>query len=265
MPTPNITTIVTKIILRNDILDNWQVSKIILEKGEPALEMDLTRMTAKIKIGDGLHTFNELPYSTVTPTDIQDMIDKSIERLEIEAAGISKVALASGTENGTLKLIVNDTEYDNIAVTGLGTAAFTDSSAYATAEQGARAETAMVYKGSVDSLPTENVKVGDTFTATKEFIIAADKSETSKEINVAIGDKLIVRQDGKWTVMPTGVADTAKSLTKGISASVTGGATGSAEAANAGETMKIKITELNTDYLVQGLNVIILHGGNASS
>jgi hypothetical protein len=222
-------------------------------------------MTAKIKIGDGLHTFNELPYSTVTPTDIQDMIDKSIEKLEIDTDGIKSVALSSGTENGTLKLTVDGTEYDNIAVTGLGTAAFTDSSAYATAEQGARAETAMVYKGTTDSLPTENVNVGDTYSATQEFTIAADMTETGEEIKVAVGDKLIARQDGKWTVMPAGVADAAKSLTQGISANVTGGAVGSAEAANAGETLNINITEINTDYLVQGTKVIILHGGNASS
>lgn len=43
------------------------------------------------------------------------------------------VALASGTNNGTLKLTVGGTVTDNIAVKGLGTAAYTDSSAYAAA------------------------------------------------------------------------------------------------------------------------------------
>lgn len=44
-----------------------------------------------------------------------------------------KVTLASGTNNGTLKLTVNGSVTDNIAVKGLGSAAFTASSAYAAA------------------------------------------------------------------------------------------------------------------------------------
>ena len=43
------------------------------------------------------------------------------------------VTLASGTNNGTLKLTVGSTVTDNIAVKGLGTAAYTDTSAYAPA------------------------------------------------------------------------------------------------------------------------------------
>lgn len=43
------------------------------------------------------------------------------------------VTLASGTNNGTLKLTVGSTTTDNIAVKGLGSAAYTDSSAYAPA------------------------------------------------------------------------------------------------------------------------------------
>lgn len=43
------------------------------------------------------------------------------------------VSLASGTNNGTLKLTVGSTVTDNIAVKGLGSAAYTNSSAYAPA------------------------------------------------------------------------------------------------------------------------------------
>lgn len=261
MPTSNVKTVITKIILRNDIYDNWKVSKLILEKGEPALEMDLERMTTRIKIGDGIHTFKELPYSTITPDDIQNMINESM----VSGGAVNSVSLSSGTNNGTLKLTINGVDYDNISVTGLGSAAYTDTSDYATAEQGERAESAMVYKGSVSSLPTENVNVGDTYSVTEDFTISMDKTESGKEIKVVKGDTIIVRSDKKWTVMPAGVADTAKSLTEGISANVTGGATGTASATNAGETMNIEITEINTDYLKQGTKVIILNGGNASS
>ena len=53
------------------------------------------------------------------------------------------VKLESGTNNGTLKLTVNGTATDNIAVTNLGSAAFTDASNYATAAQGAKADSAV--------------------------------------------------------------------------------------------------------------------------
>ena len=43
------------------------------------------------------------------------------------------ISLASGTNNGTLKLTVGSTTTDNIAVKGLGSAAYTNSSAYAPA------------------------------------------------------------------------------------------------------------------------------------
>ena len=45
---------------------------------------------------------------------------------------VGSVSLASGTNNGTLKLTVNGTATDNIAVKGLGSAAYTASTAYAT-------------------------------------------------------------------------------------------------------------------------------------
>lgn len=260
MPNNNITTITTKIVLRNDILDNWKRSKVILEKGEPALEMDPERMTAKIKIGDGIHTFNELPYSSVSVDDIQEMIDNSM----VESGAISSVVLNPGTKNGTLKLVINDVIYDNIAVTGLGSAAYTNTYDYATAEQGARAEKAMVYKGVTKTLPTD-VEAGDTYTVENTFVIPDYKSATGEKISVYYGDTIIMNAEGKWSVMPKGIADAAKTLTEGISANITGGATGQASAANAGETMNIEITEINTDFLTQGTKVIILNGGNAAT
>ena len=56
--------------------------------------------------------------------------------------GVHAVSLASGTNNGTVKLTVDGQATDNIAVTGLGSAAFTASTAYATAAQGATADNA---------------------------------------------------------------------------------------------------------------------------
>ena len=259
MPNPNITYINTKFVLRNDTLENWKVSTLVLHKGEPALELDPVKLTAKIKIGDGTKTFRDLPYATMTPDEIVDLVKSSMG----DGGSINAVSLSSGTENGTLKLTVNGVEYDNIAVTGLGSAAFTDASDYATAAQGIRAELAMIYKGSVTSLPSD-VAIGDTFSVASEFVVTGDVSETGADISVYAGDIITVKESGKFAAMPAGVADSAKSLTEGISASITGGVTGSASAANAGETMAIEVTEVNTDYLVAGVKTIILNGGTAS-
>lgn len=64
--------------------------------------------------------------------------------------GVHAVALTSGTNNGTLKLTVDGVDEDNIAVKGLGSAAFTDTTAYATAAQGTKADNAAV-KSEVDT------------------------------------------------------------------------------------------------------------------
>jgi hypothetical protein len=223
--------------------------------------MDLEKRTTRIKIGDGIHTFNELPYSTITPDDIQDMIDKSM----VNVGAIHSVVLSSGTRNGTLKLVINGIEYDDIEVTGLGSAAYTNASDYATAEQGKRADVSMVYRGSTVVLPTGDISIGDTYCVLSDFTIPYDESTTGSPVKVTIGDTITYTTERKWGVMPKGVADTANSLTEGISANITGGAIGKAEAANAGETMNIEITQLNTDYLKQGTKVIVLNGGNATS
>ena len=257
----NITEIMTKIVLRNDIASTWEASKIVLEKGEPALEMDLERGVAKFKIGDGTRTFNELPYSTATPEEIQKMIDDAIDN--IGSGKINSVELSPGTNNGTLKLTVNGVDYDNIAVTGLGSAAFKEASDFASAEQGKKADSAMAFKGIINTLP-EVGSIGDTYKVSTDIVIAAELSGTGEEVTAVRGDMITLIPNG-WLVIRSGViAETAKTLEKGISATVSGAVTGSAEAANAGETLDIKITSINADFLTPGTKTIILNGGSAA-
>ncbi|MDR2770199.1 MAG: hypothetical protein LBB08_01995, partial [Rickettsiales bacterium] len=58
-------------------------------------------------------------------------------------SAVQSVGLASGTNNGTVKLTVGGAAADNIAVKGLGSAAYTASTAYATAAQGTKADSAV--------------------------------------------------------------------------------------------------------------------------
>lgn len=77
-----------KIILRNDSTENWAAvaDTVILAEGEPAIEFDENN-NAKLKIGDGLRVWKDLPYlaaesdnpegggEVVIPDDIQEQMD----------------------------------------------------------------------------------------------------------------------------------------------------------------------------------------------
>ena len=427
------TELLTRVILRNDTAANWSTSTIVLRKGEPAIEIDEAAKTGKIKFGDGVSTYANLPYSTMLPTEITSLIENS---------AVQSVSVAPGTDNGTIKLTVDGTTVDNIKVTGLGSAAYTDASAYATAEQGAKADAAMpiaggtftgpvtlaaaptedlgaatkqyvdsqitasiaasdamVFKGTfgtdgtVTALPTDGVVTGDTYKVTTAGTVASAVSASGKDEAIKVGDLVVAMGDGSgkfngtWIVVPsgneeetfvkysktenptlnetaqsgtvifgeaaikqvdskidettaasvnvpttaavktyvdssvgattdenvqtsasdgtkafltgtsttttttghltvntnvfvdaankvnaagfvgdlTGTADAAKALTAGIAATVSGGVTGSAAAANAGETMAINVTKVDTDYLANGSNTLVLNGGSATT
>lgn len=126
-------TLNTRITLKADTTANWAASTLVLLKGEQAFE--ITESGAwKAKVGDGVNTFKDLSYITMTPGEISSLI---------ASGAIQTISLASGTNNGTLKLTVDGVTTDNIAVKGLGTAAYTNAGAYATAAQGTLATNAV--------------------------------------------------------------------------------------------------------------------------
>ena len=202
-------TVKGRIILRNDTKSALEASSIVLLKGEMALEMDDENRIARIKVGNGINTYAQLPYSTIAESDIVTLINNSIN-----TQAIKTISLASGTNNGTVKITINGTVYDNIAVTGLGSAAYTAASAYATAAQGEKADNAMpksggtftgsVYlandpRGTVTTLPMSGVINGDTY----KVITALTVNDTPAKI----GDLIIAIVNGAdvtWEVIPAG-------------------------------------------------------------
>ncbi len=126
-------TLNTRIALKIDTTANWGASTLVLLKGEPAYEITESG-AVKMKIGDGVKTFSDLAYATMTPDEISTLIT---------SGAIQSVALSSGTNNGTVKLTIDGKTTDNIKVTGLGSAAYTESNAYATAAQGTLATNAV--------------------------------------------------------------------------------------------------------------------------
>ena len=131
---------------------------------------------------------------------------------------VGSVTLETGTNNGTVKLTVDGTATDNIAVKGLGTAAYTASSAYATAAQGTKADNALpksggTFTGSVtlNADPTANLGA-----ATKQYV---DSQITSK---IAASDAMVFKgtlgTGGTVTAVPTTSVvkgDTYKIITAG--------------------------------------------------
>lgn len=172
-------TLNTRIALKSDTTDNWAKSTLVLLKGEQAIE--ITESGAyKIKIGDGVKTFAELPYATMTPEEISALIGDG---------SVQNVTLASGANNGTLKLTVDGTTTDNIAVKGLGSAAYTNTSAYATAAQGTLATNAVrkVVSGTENGTISVTTGTGTaTNVAVKGLASAAYKTAGSAQGNVPV-------------------------------------------------------------------------------
>lgn len=83
------------------------------------------------------------PSGGIPKTDLASSVQTSLAKADSALQSHQSVKLESGTNNGTLKLTVNGTSTDNIAVKNLGSAAFTATSNYATAAQGAKADRAI--------------------------------------------------------------------------------------------------------------------------
>lgn len=114
------------------------------------------------------------PANGIPKTDLADAVQNSLDKADTALQSHQEVALASGTKNGTLKLTVNGTATDNIAVTGLGSAAYTESSAYATAAQGTKADNAMPKDGGdFTGAITVQAPTAEMNPATKQYVDTA--------------------------------------------------------------------------------------------
>lgn len=72
-------TLETRILLMSDSTTAWASSTKIILKGEVAFEFGTdTTQPPKIKIGDGTHTFAELPYAVLSPSEIDTVIENAL-------------------------------------------------------------------------------------------------------------------------------------------------------------------------------------------
>lgn len=220
-----------KITITKDVDKKTLTLKLSLSEAEAAaIASGIT--AAKVKTYDGyatkISTLEEKPgldktgtvtgvkmnSATKTPTDgVVDLGTVLTDASQFATAAqggkadtaVQTVELTSGTKNGTLKLTVDGTATDNIAVKGLGSAAYTASTAYATSAQGAKADNAMpkaggAFTGAVTvQTPTENMNpatkkyVDDKIAEIDQFEykISTDAATTPKDVKWYNGSTLV--------------------------------------------------------------------------
>ncbi len=147
------------------------------------------------------------PSTGIAKSDLAQGVQDSLDAAD---SAVQSVALAGGTNNGTVKLTVDGTETDNIPVTGLGSAAFTPSTDYDAA--GAAAD---VLGTNADDADDNTVYGAKAYADAKKAEVIGDASTDSASSNTIAGakkyaDSLVVSAmkyqgavDGTTNVLPT--------------------------------------------------------------
>ena len=114
------------------------------------------------------------PAGGIPKTDLAEAVQTSLGKADTALQSHQTVTLESGTNNGTVKITVNGTATDNVAVKGLKSAAYTESSAYATAAQGTKADNAMPKAGGAfTGAVTVQAPTAEMNPATKQYVDTA--------------------------------------------------------------------------------------------
>lgn len=114
------------------------------------------------------------PEGGIPKTDLAQAVQASLGKADTALQNHQTVTLESGTNNGTVKITVNGTATDNVAVKGLKSAAYTESSAYATAAQGTKADNAMPKAGGAfTGAVTVQAPTAEMNPATKQYVDTA--------------------------------------------------------------------------------------------
>lgn len=106
----------TKILLRNDVASNWAIANPILLKGEIGIERD----TNKLKIGDGVKSWTQLPYFggevKLDGTSIAYTTDGKIGMAGIDGAGVGYTPIADG-DGGIVWVKPSETTVEGLSAT----------------------------------------------------------------------------------------------------------------------------------------------------
>ena len=125
------------------------------------------------------------PEGGIPKTDLASGVQASLGKADTALQSHQSVTLATGTNNGTLKITVGGTTTDNVAVKGLKSAAYTESSAYATAAQGTKADNALpktefnTFKSTNDAAIADAKKAGTDAAASLNSYKTANDAKVS--------------------------------------------------------------------------------------
>lgn len=152
-----------ELIVRQGTAEEWGSSSYVLKSGEWGY--DTTNKI--IKIGDGTSLWAALTAVSMTDTN-------------------TTYTFAEGSENGTFIVTPSTGGPITVSIHGLGSAAYTDSSAYATAAQGAKADSA--YQKPADGIPATDLAaaVQAALTAAGTALQADDITEGSTNGTIAV-------------------------------------------------------------------------------
>ncbi len=162
--------IIASLILRFGTTEQWEsienVEGRVLQQGELGYDSDLH----VLKIGDGVSKWSELPI---------------VNYAEFDKKFVSKIE--EGTEDGTFKYMTEaegEPKETVVKVHGLKSAAYTDVSDYATAEQGSKADSAIqkVTIGDKDFTNDGEGNVSLTVEEVREILDVYTKSEVDVQI-----------------------------------------------------------------------------------
>ena len=125
------------------------------------------------------------PEGGIPKTDLASGVQASLGKADTALQSHQSVVLATGTNNGTLKITVGGTTTDNVAVNGLKSAAYTESSAYATAAQGTKADNALP-KADFNSFKTTNsAAIADAKKAGTDAAASLNSYKTANDAKVS--------------------------------------------------------------------------------
>lgn len=153
------------------VVQGWATLLAKAQKGVDDAAAAAAAAQAAQSTADGKYS---KPAGGIPKTDLAQAVQTSLGKADTALQSHQKVTLESGTNNGTVKITVNGTATDNVAVKGLKSAAYTESSAYATAAQGTKADNAMPKAGGAfTGAVTVQAPTAEMNPATKQYVDTA--------------------------------------------------------------------------------------------
>lgn len=94
-------TLNTRLLIKNDTTEGWESSTLVLLKGELALD----NQTLKMKMGDGVHTWKELP------NYFNDQTNTFQDNITTNGKNVGDVAVVTGENNVKTAYVWNGTQW----------------------------------------------------------------------------------------------------------------------------------------------------------